>query len=89
MSVTLELEAIGWRTAPGSSQSLETEELAVRWKVRQVGIFKEEPEVWTAGGNEPMFHITGRKGEYNSKEDALAALKKEADATSSTKSPAA
>lgn len=89
MSVTLELEAIGWHTAPGSSQSLETEELAIRWKIKQVGIFKHDPEIWTTGGNEPIFRITGRKEEYKSKADALAALQKEADATSSTKTPAA
>jgi len=87
MSIKLELKAIGWRGE--GRQSLEKEELAIRWKVRQVGIFKDEPEVWTAGGNEPVFHITGRKGDYKSKADALAALQKEADATSSTKSPAA
>jgi hypothetical protein len=77
MSVKLGLEAIGWRGE--GRQSPEKEGLAIRWKIKQVGIFKHEPEIWTAGGNEPIFHITGRKEEYKSKADALAALQKEAD----------
>jgi hypothetical protein len=79
MSVKLELETIGWRTAPGG-QAVRTEELANLWKVKNVGVFKEQPEIFNVGGNEPVFHIRGRKEKYKSKEDALADLQKEADA---------